>query len=62
MDNEGVLPSGVSKVSVGTENYNKYIENQKIRILKPELLSTVISAIENALNGDNVGKIFKVEL
>jgi len=62
MDNGGVLPAGVSKVSVGTENYNKYIENQKIRILKPELLSTVISAIENALNGDNVGKIFKVEL
>lgn len=61
-ENSGSLPSNISKFAVGTDNYNKYIKKQKIRILKPELLSTVVSAIQNALNGDNVGKIFKVEL
>jgi len=58
----GSLPSGISKVALGTDNYNKYIKKQKIRLLKPELLTSVLSAIESALSGDNVGKIFKVEL
>ena len=62
MNTEGLLPTNISKYAKGTENYNKYIQKQKIRILKPELLNTVISAIQTALNGDNVGKIFKVEL
>jgi hypothetical protein len=56
------LPANISKFAVGTGNYNKYIKKQKIRILKSELLSTVVGAIQSALNGDNVGKIFKVEL
>lgn len=58
----GLLPSGISKVALATGNYNKYIKKQKIRLLKPELLISVVSAIQNALNGDNVGKIFKVEI
>lgn len=60
--NTGALPVNVSKVTSGTEDYNKYIEKQKIKILKRELLTSVLSAIQTALNGDNVGKIFKVEL
>lgn len=61
-ENNGSLPANISKFAVGTDNYNKYIKKQKIRILKSELLSTVVGAIQSALNGDNVGKIFKVEL
>lgn len=62
MNNEGTLPANVAKYAVGTEDYNKYIAKQKIRILKPELITSVISTIQTALTGDNVGKIFKVEL
>lgn len=62
MNNEGGLPVNTSKSTKGTNEYNKYIAKQKIRILKQELISSVLSAIQNALNGDNVGKIFKVEL
>lgn len=58
----GALPNNVLKVTSGAEDYNKYIQKQKIRILKRELLTSVVSAIQTALNGDNVGKIFKVEL
>lgn len=62
MINEGTLPAGISKYGKGTQNYTKYNGKQKIKILKSELLSGVLVAIQNALNGDNVGKIFKVEL
>ena len=62
IDNTGDLPTGISKVAKTTDNYNKYIQKQKIRTLKPELLTNVVSAIQNAIDGDNVGKIFKVEL
>jgi hypothetical protein len=60
--NTGALPTNVSKVNIASEDYNKYIQKQKIKILKRELLTSVVSAIQTALNGDNVGKIFKVEL
>jgi hypothetical protein len=60
--NTGSLPVNVSKVTVAEEDYDKYIQKQKIKLLKRELLSSVLSAIQTALNGENVGKIFKVEL
>jgi hypothetical protein len=55
----GIVPSLI-KITENNSNYNKYIEKQKIKVLKPELLSIVLTSLENAIRSDNVGRIIKV--
>ena len=55
----GFVPS-LQKVTENNTNYDKYIEKQKIKVLKPELLSIVLTSLENAIRSDNVGRIIKV--
>jgi len=52
--------SGLIKKSVGEENFNKYIRKQKIKILKPEYLTSVVSVIENTIQSNEIGKVIKI--
>lgn len=58
----GVLPTGVVKITEQNTNYQNYIDKQKIKVLKPELLSVVLNALENAVKSDLIGRVIKVEL
>lgn len=58
----GGLPSGVSKITEQTTNFQNYLDKQKIKVLKPELLSIVLSALENAVKSDLIGRVIKVEI
>jgi|1048.fasta_scaffold44614_2 hypothetical protein len=52
--------SGLIKKSVGEENFNKYIRKQKIKILKPEYLTSVLTVIENTIQSNEIGKVIKI--
>jgi hypothetical protein len=58
----GTAPYSLLKKTVDSDQYAKYIKKQKIKILKSEFVGSVISAIENALISDTIGKNFKIEL
>ena len=58
----GILPDSIIKITKDSDTFNKYIKRQKIKILKPELLSIVLTTLDNAIQSDTVGRIFKVEL
>lgn len=55
----GSVPS-VIKITENSTNYQNYLDKQKIKVLKPELLSIVLTSLENALKSNNVGRIIKV--
>lgn len=52
--------SGSFVSTINTKVFNEYRDKQKIKILKREYLSKVISTIENALNSDEIGKTFRI--
>lgn len=56
----GGTVSGLIKKSVGEENFNTYMRKQKIRVLKPEYLTTVMSVIKNAIQSNEIGKVIKI--
>lgn len=58
----GDLESGLFKKTIGEEDYSTYLSKQKIKILKSEFLSSVIATIERALESDEIGKRFRIEL
>lgn len=62
MKNDGSLPTGVFKEQIQTSVYSEYNEKQKIKILKPEYISAVLSAIKVALNENAVGRIYRIDL
>ncbi len=55
----GSVPS-VLKITENNTNYQDYLDKQKIKVLKPELLSIVLTTLENAIKSNNVGRIIKV--
>ena len=55
----GSVPSMV-KITENNTNYQDYLDKQKIKVLKPELLPIVLTSLENAIKSNNVGKIIKV--
>ena len=48
------------KITENNTNYQDYLDKQKIKVLKPELLPIVLTSLENAIKSNNVGKIIKV--
>jgi hypothetical protein len=42
--------------------YDDYIKKQKIKILKPEYVASVLSVIQTALSENSVGRIYRIEL
>lgn len=58
----GTLPTGLYKKTVGEDEFAKYTKSQKIKILKNEYVSSVVSLIENALQSPEIGKTMKIEL
>jgi Base plate wedge protein 53 len=58
----GTAPDNLLKKEVGSDVNDKYLKKQKIKVLKPEYLTTVVNAIENALQSNELGKIIKIEL
>lgn len=58
----GTLPAGVFSNKVDINNYSKYIKRQKIKILRQDLLRSVLVEIKNALESNIVGKQFKINL
>lgn len=58
----GVSENGILKQELNTENFSNYIERQKIKILRQDLLPSVISSLKSALENNLIGKQFKVDL
>ena len=56
----GVGYAGANKFEIGTDLFNKYTDKQKIKVLRPEYLSSVVTLIKTALDSDEVGKTFKI--
>lgn len=50
------------KKTVTENEYDKYIKKQKIRVLRKDYLTTVLLAVENALQSDNIGKKLRIEI
>jgi hypothetical protein len=56
----GQPPAGLIKKTV-FEDYNaKYLDRQKIKILRVEYLPSVLSLIKNSLESNEIGKVFKI--
>jgi hypothetical protein len=47
---------------VAEDEFAKYLKKQKIKVLKKEYVSSVITLIENALQSPEIGKTMKIEL
>ena len=58
----GELEAGLLKKTIGEEDYSTYLSKQKIKVLKSEFVSSVIATIERALESDEIGKRFRIEL
>lgn len=58
----GLLPTGVLKTTEQNTNFQNYLNKQKIKVLKPEILSVVLNALENAIKSDLIGRVIKVEI
>lgn len=58
----GTLPTGLSKKTIGEDEFAKYLKKQKIKVLKNEYIGSVVSAIENALQSSEIGKTLRIEL
>lgn len=58
----GIPVSGMFKQTIFTEYNDKYLEKQKIKILRKEYLSSVLSLIKNSLQSNEVGKVFKITI
>ena len=58
----GIPVRGMFKQTIFTEYNDKYLEKQKIKILRKEYLSSVLSLIKNSLQSNEVGKVFKITI
>ena len=58
----GTMPVGVLKKTVGEDEFAKYINKQKIKVLKSEHIANVLSVIESAIETDTVSKTFIIEI
>jgi hypothetical protein len=58
----GTLPTGLFKKTIGENEYYKYLQKQKIKVLKREYVASVVSMIENALQSPEIGKTMRIEL
>lgn len=58
----GPPETGLFAKTIGEIDYDKYLDKQKIKILKPEYLSVVLSALETALASNEIGKKLKIEI
>jgi len=58
----GTMPTGLIKKTVGEDEFAKYINKQKIKVLKREHLNNVLSAIESAIETDTVFKTLTIEI
>lgn len=54
--------TGIFKREIQTSIYEEYRKKQKIKILKPEYVASVLNAIKVALNDDAVGRIYRIDL
>ena len=52
----------ISKKTVGEDLYDKYIQRQKIKVLRREYLPNVYNVIKSALASDTIGSRFKIEI
>ena len=48
------------KKPIAEEEFNKYKEKQRIKVLKLEYLRTVLNVIESAIQSDEIGKVIKI--
>lgn len=58
----GTMPTGLYKKTISEDEYAKYIKKQKIKILKKQYVTKVITAIEKSLNSPLIGKTMKIKL
>jgi hypothetical protein len=58
----GIPPYGLYEKTIAEDENDKYLEKQKIKILKPEYVKVVTSTIETALETNIVGNRIKIEL
>lgn len=53
--------SGFLTKSLGEDNFNKYIKKQKIKVLRPEYLTVVVSVVEQAIQSNEIGKVIRIK-
>jgi hypothetical protein len=53
---------GYFKKTIDETEFENYLDKQKIKVLRSEYLSAVVTAIKNALASDEIGKTFKVTI
>jgi hypothetical protein len=58
----GIPFPGTFKQTIFTEYNDKYLEKQKIKILRKEYLSSVLTLIKNSLQSNEIGKVFKITI
>lgn len=47
---------------INKEVYENYLKKQKIRVLRPEYVSSVVRLIRESIKSDKIGNIFKIEI
>lgn len=52
--------TGFLTKTLGEDNFNTYREKQKIKILKPEYVTSVVSVVERAVQSNEIGKVIRI--
>jgi hypothetical protein len=54
--------TGIFKREKQKTLYDEYLQKQRIKILKPEYVPSVLTAIQTAISENSVGRIYRIEL